>query len=94
MFVDEFTRYSISNMIDSAKEVDGSKKQKAYVTQKERLMMTMDSEADFQVIQNSKKRKSIYQVTTYRLPYMTMPKKTLNRIFYSLFGFILVISLA
>ena len=56
--------------------------------------MTMDSEADFQAVHKLKSRKSIYQVTTYRLPYMTMPKKTLNRVFYSVFGFILVISLA
>jgi hypothetical protein len=38
-------------------------------------------------------RKSVYKITTYRLPYMTMPKKTLDKIFYYLFGFIMLLSM-
>ena len=35
----------------------------------------------------------MYQVTTYRLPYMTMPKKTLDRIFWSLYALIMILAI-
>jgi hypothetical protein len=91
MFIDELKRRSISNMIDEAKQVDGNKKQKKYVMQEERLMMSMDNETVTE--ERRKKRKSVYQVTTYRLPYMTMPKKTLDRIFWSLYAFIMLLAI-
>ena len=80
-------------MIDEAKEVDGNKKQQRYVTHEERLLMSVDNETVTEERKKQRKKKSVYQVTTYRLPYMTMPKKTLNRIFWSLFGFIMALSL-
>ena len=90
MFFDELKRRSISSMIEEAKQVDGIKKQKKYVMQEEKLMMSVDNET---VTGEKKKRKSVYQVTTYRLPYMTMPKKTLDRIFWSLYAFIMLLAI-
>jgi hypothetical protein len=90
MFIDELKRRSISSMIEEAKQVDGIKKQKKYVMQEEKLMMSVDNET---VTEEKKKRKSVYQVTTYRLPYMTMPKKTLDRIFWSLYAFIMLLAI-
>lgn len=44
MLIDELKRRSISSMIDEAKQVDGNRKQKKYVMQEERLMMSIDNE--------------------------------------------------
>ena len=90
MFFDELKRRSISSMIEEAKQVDGIKKQKKYVMQEEKLMMSVDNET---VTGEKKKRKSVYQVTTYRQPYMTMPKKSLDRIFWSLYAFIMLLAI-
>ena len=92
MFIDELKRCSISSMIEEAKQVDGIKKQKKYVMQEEKLMMSVDNET-VTGEKKKKKRKSVYQVTTYRLPYMTMPKKTLDRIFWSLYAFIMLLAI-
>ena len=60
MFVDEITRRSISNMIDSGKEVDGNRKLQQYVTQKERLVVSMDeSETEAINDKSNKKEKRI-----------------------------------
>ena len=92
MFIDELKRRSISSMIEEAKQVDGIKKQKKYVMHEEKLMMSVDNET-VTGEKKKKKRNSVYQVTTYRLPYMTMPKKTLDRIFWSLYAFIMLLAI-
>ena len=66
VFIDEFTRRSMSRMIDEYKNINGK--------------------ADKYLTKEVKDDDNNYQVVTYRLPYMTMPKKQLTTIFLVLYS--------
>lgn len=65
--MDEYTRKSVSKMIDEFKRINQAKAQQ-YLTQEQ----LNDSENGL-------------TVTTYRLPYMTMPQQTLNKVYIVLY---------
>ena len=56
--------------------------------------MSMDTESvSHHVKRKPRVRRSVYQVTTYRQPYMTMPKTVLDKVFWGLYTFIVVAAL-
>jgi len=98
MFIDEVTRGSISSMVDEQKQVDGNKRVRRFLTQEQQVMMSVDAESVTLEIEAereaAKRRRAVTKVITYRLPYMTMPKKKLDRAFYGLFAVVVVLALA
>jgi hypothetical protein len=85
-------------MVDEQKQVDGNKKIRKFLTQEQQVLMSVDAESVTLEIEAereaAKRRRAVTKVITYRLPYMTMPKKHLDITFYVLFAVIVVFALA